>query len=113
MCNGIIPSHIVGFLRMDFQQGFQQLCNFLSPFSLLNEHDRFSGMVMGCSQAVMHFRLSRRWDHHLLSSGTPHFPQGGQPTYVEFIRIIKDFIVLQPVSGVFNRLFLTWYSVDD
>jgi len=105
----VVPSHKNRSRRMLVQQSLQQLCHFPASFSSADQHDRLSGMVVDCSQAIMNLGLSWGWDHHLLSLWAPHRSQGRQPTDVEFIRIVEHLTWLQSVSGFFNRLFLTWY----
>ncbi len=84
--------------------------NLLSPLSSTNDHHRSSPMIVDRSQTIMHFGLSQRWDHQLLPFRAPHLAQSRQPTDIELIRIVKDFVSLHPISSFINRLFLIWYS---
>ncbi len=64
-------------------------------------------MIVDGAQTIAFVGLARRRDFDLLSNGAPHGTQDGQPTDIEFIRVVEDIPGLQLVASVFNRLFLT------
>lgn len=89
---GIIPGHIDGFIRMLLQQCFQEFGDFLPTFASADQHHRLARMVVDGTNPVMFLSLAWRGDHHLLTAGTPHRHQGGQPRQIEFIGIVEHFL---------------------
>jgi hypothetical protein len=107
---GIVPGHVDRLGGVLIQQGLQQLGYLPPALPASEEHHRLPGMVIDGPDTIVFSGLSWCGDHDLLAFGTPHGPQGGQPTEVEFIGVIKDFFCLQAISGFLNRLFLTRYT---
>src|SRR5260221_12100117 len=103
----IIPSDEDGPHGVFLHEDLQQLSDLLAALVPLEEDNGFPGVLVDGSDAVVLGRL--RWcrDHYLLSLGAPHGPQRGEPTEIELISIIEHISCVQPLTGVFNRLFFT------
>ena len=88
----------------------EEFGNVLAAFVPLHQHHGLARMIIHRPQPIAFRGGAGRWNHDLLSLGTPHLAQRRVPTHIEFVGIVKDFIAFQVVTRFFNRLFLTWYS---
>ena len=107
---GMIPRHIDGARGMPVDQGLQQFGDLLAPLAAAEQHDGFDCMIVDGAQPIALVRLPWGRNHDLLTSRTPQGAQGGQPTEIEFVSIVKHLTSFQMVAAVFNRLFFTAYS---
>ncbi len=89
---GVVPGHVNGLDWMPDQKLLKELGNLFASFSFTNNYHRFPGMIIDRPDAEPFVGLSRRWNHYLLTNGTPHGFQGGLPTHIKLISVVKDCI---------------------
>lgn len=90
----VVPGHVNRLGWMLVQQRLQQLSNLYTPLATPENDDRFSRMVVDCPNAIRLLRLPGSWDHDLLTLGAQHRTQGGEPTEIELICVIKHLSLL-------------------
>jgi hypothetical protein len=79
---GVVPGHIDGAGGVVVDSNRQSFGDLAATCAAPAPYDRLARIVIDGAQAVPLRGLTRRGDHDLWPSRTPHRPQCGQPTHV-------------------------------